>query len=118
MAVLIEGVLDVGAGDKQLEGVVNVRIVEAFGLHALDLFHAFLLVRTETELLLVAPEDSWLNSEVLFGEDVMKVDHLIARAVTHNHKNAALIAVEAVVDAGLNPGVHLFLHRVEAMCQL
>lgn len=102
MTVLVERVLYVGAGNEQLEWVIHIRIVQPLGLHALHLLHALLLMRAEPQLLLVAPQDGRLDTQVLLGQDVVKVDNLVASPISDDDEDAALVAVEAIVEAGLD----------------
>ena len=108
---LVVGVPDFVGADEELEGVVDVLIVEPLHLHVLDLLHALLLVAAELEVALVAPEDLGFGAvDAELAEHVVEVEHLVPRPVPHEHQHRALAALVPVLDQGLNTAVDLLLH--------
>lgn len=83
MRLVIVGISDLSGGDEQIEGVIDLLIVESLHLLVLCLFHAFFLMTGELQLLVVAPEHVGPGLHGLPGQDIVKVDHLVASPVSH-----------------------------------
>jgi len=63
----------VGA-NKQLEGVIDVLIVQPLHLQIFNLSHTFLLMRAKLQLVLIAPEHFWLAAPAgQFAQHVVEV---------------------------------------------
>lgn len=108
---LVVGIPDLIGADEQLKGVIDILIIEPLHLHILDLLHPLLLVAAELQLVLVAPE--YLGLAAIAGqlaEDVVEIEHLVARAVAHQHQHRALVRFVSVLDQGLDAAVDLLLH--------
>lgn len=84
MGLLVVGVADFVGTHKQLEGIINILIVESLFFHVFDLLDPFFLVAAELEFVLVAPEHfGFMSGLAESGEHVVEVDYLVAGTISH-----------------------------------
>ena len=77
--LLVIGVPNLVGANKQLEGVIDVLIVQALHLQIFNLSHTFLLMRAKLQLVLIAPEHFWFAAAARqFAEHVVEVEHLVS----------------------------------------
>lgn len=112
--LLVVGVPHIGTGNKQLKGVVLVRIPNASGNLGLYLLGSLLTVRCEAQVLFVAPEHRRPGRHTSFRQQIMQSDHLVLSAVAHDHKEASVVAFHIIPNKGGNAGVQ-FLPLGHAM---
>mmetsp|Transcript_8347 Transcript_8347/g.23505 ORF Transcript_8347/g.23505 Transcript_8347/m.23505 type:complete len:243 (-) Transcript_8347:8-736(-) len=113
LRVFVVAVPDVGGRDEEVEGVVDVRVVQAPLDLLLDVLRALLPVAAEAELLLVAPEHRGLLRGY-FRDHVVEVHNLVAAVVADDDEEAACLGVYAILHQGPDAAVHLLAHRARA----
>lgn len=97
--LLVVGIPDFIRADEQLKGIIDILVIKPLHLHILDLLHPLLLVTAELQLVLVAPQYLGLAAIACqLAEDVVEIEHLVARAIADQHQHRPLVGLVAVLD--------------------
>lgn len=96
--------------NEKFKWVVLVRVDEALLDALLDHFHALFLVRRESELLLIAPQNARTGLYCHFGKHVVEIDYLVAAFVADQQKERAMVVFDSIFQQLANSRVHLLLH--------